>query len=117
MKLSEMTTDQMCDCMADLTIPVANLMEDAEISEAFDAARADGLSLFQAVGKLARKIIPVALRKKRDDTLSVISILTGKPMETLHHQKGTQTIRDAYEIVDEELMDFFKSFGNTGKKP
>lgn len=111
MRLSEMSTDQLFDCLADITVPVANIVQDAEVLSALQSvsgASKEGRPVAEVAASFVAKIIPAALKTHRDDVLCVIGALSGKSVQTLREQNGLLTIKEAKDIVDKDLIDFFR---------
>lgn len=107
MKLSEMSTQQAAACMADLAAPVETIMNHPKVSEWLDS-RDKNLTTTSMIGMIAR-FIPVFLRDYYDETVRIISALTGKSAKEISCQPIKTTIADVSSVWDEDLQDFFKS--------
>lgn len=118
MKLSQMTTDQLADTMILIAEPVSNIAQDNAVEDAFKtiaSKQKEGATNVRMFGILVKKIVPVALKSHRKDLYAVISALTGKSVEDIGSQQAAQTIKDCSDIIDKELIDFFKS--SAGMEP
>lgn len=111
MKLSEMTTVQLADCLCDLAEPVANIMNDKAVVEALKtaslAARDANSAPLDIYKPIVARLLPGLLKSRRKDTFAVIAALTGKTIKEIETQNGFLTIKEARESWDEELRDFF----------
>ena len=116
MKLQSMNTDQLLDTLCCLTPTLCRLACDSRTADALDElADADlaALPALEAAALLASTLIPLLLQTHREDTLTVLSILTDKPLHTLRAQCGLDTIRDACDCLDEVLLHFFACAAGT----
>ena len=111
MKLSEMNIDQLSDAMVMIAGPVERIASDPDAEKALESLSGDGtMSKF---GAMVGRFVPLLLKTHRDDVLTILSAMTGKDVGTLRAQNGMQTIREARECVDKDLIDFFGSFAST----
>lgn len=115
MKISEFSTDKALDVFCELVPYIDNILVDEELIAEIKrkvklpegASRADFLNV--GVDKL-NKIIPILLKKRRDDLYGIISVLNEKSIEEIHNQNILTTASQVREIVkDRDLIDFFKS--------
>lgn len=117
MKISEMDTVTLSRCLADLAVPVANLMEDKEINEAIaDIGKEKGVTVLQQRGMMLRMLLPLALKKHGEDVFAVCSALTGKTVDEVRKQNGLTTLHELQDSIDKELMDFFMPSKPTAEK-
>lgn len=109
MKLSEMTTLEMADALTALAEPLSRIGRDPALNAALsDLGRFEGGT---ALEKLSALFVPLAtalMKTHRAETLAVLSVLTGKPVDVLAAQPGLTTLREARDCFDRELLDFFK---------
>ena len=117
MKVSQMTTDQATDVMVRIVEPVTNIMHDKDVS-AFLAKIAEGAQAtpFEFLAENVAPLVTLACQKHRSDVYEVIAALSGKTSAEIGKQLFTQTISDAMDCVDRDLIDFFGSVGKSGKK-
>jgi hypothetical protein len=112
MKLSEMNTEQLADCLVGLVEPIGNIAEDPEVGAAITELGKElngDTPVAQQVGIMAKRLIPLALKTHRKDLFKALSILTGKTEKQIREQRGMETIKEAVSVVDQDLLDFFKS--------
>lgn len=110
MKLSEMSTRQAEECMADMIDAVGRIVEDTEIKKAFEDAVLKKKAYEQKLS-LMTKLPPLMLRRHMDDTAQIVAILMGKTPNEVLDQPFKQTIQDITSVMDKDLVDFFKSLG------
>lgn len=112
MKLSELSTDKLADCLCDLTEPVSNIMQDEEIVNKFKDISADhkkGTPMIEIGGKALSQMIPLCLKKHRENVYKILSALSGKTIEEIGSQNGLLTIKEIKDCYDKDLVNFFKS--------
>lgn len=110
MKLSEMSTRQAAECMADMVGAIGRIVKDAKVKEAFEKAVIAKKPYEQKL-LLATELPPLLLRRHLNDTAKIVSVLMGKTPEEVLDQPIRQTIEDIVNSLDGELFDFFKSSG------
>lgn len=108
MKLSEMSTRQAAECLADMTIAVDRIAKDAKVKEVFERASMAKKDYEQKL-LLMTELPPLLLRRHLNDVAQIISVLTGNLLEDVLDQPVKQTIQDIVSSMDMELVDFFKS--------
>lgn len=55
------------------------------------------------------KIAPALLDAHFDDTVEIVSAMTGKTAQEVRDQNGMQTIMDIKSFLDEDFVNFFGS--------
>lgn len=110
MKLSEMNTEQLAACLCRIAAPVERIGKDAHISAFFkeNAGKTD-TTVIELVSASIGALTPVLLGDHLADVMAILSALTDKTQAELRAQKGVQTVRDIRAVIDQDLMDFFKS--------
>lgn len=109
MKLSEMNTEQLAACLCKLAELIGVLTADEEIEAVIKQARDDkGKPVYTVFGGGLAKLVPLMLKKHEKETYGILAALTGKSVAELKGQNGLQTIKDAKDCFDKELLDFFK---------
>ncbi len=110
MKLSEMNVNELSDCLLILADPVANILEDPGLGGYLREFASEKKEQNRAamLGKAAKKLLPILLRDHRKDLILIISALTGLTVDVIENQNGLATIRQAVELIDKELLDFFR---------
>ncbi len=110
MRLSEMTTDQACEAIVELTVPVANIVDDPALEPMLkDFAGRKGQNGLKIISAMIPKVVPLMLKDHRKDVYTILSVMSGEPTEKIGNQKITETIRMVQECVDEDLIRFFRS--------
>ena len=116
MRFSDMNTDQMAKCMCELVSPAAEIMGDEAVIKALSALSGAGEKPFlRLVADAATAIVPLLLKTHYSATVAILAAMTGKSCAEIRKQKGLQTIRDARECIDQDLIDFFTSSAATEK--
>lgn len=115
MKLSAMTTDQLCDTLCAVTPYVSHIAEDPDLRKVFgdnmgitkESTTSDIVVL--GASKLV-KMIPLLLSTHRDDVYGVLSVVNSKTVEYIRNQPAGETMLQIREVImDEDLRSFFKS--------
>lgn len=112
MKISEMKTSELSEALCELAEPVGNIACDEALIEKLRQFGGNQSQLEQ-FGIAIRDLIPFLLKTHLEDTCRIISVLTGKSLQDVLEQPGLQTIKDATECVDRDLIDFFGSLRRT----
>ena len=113
MKLSEMTTTQLTDCLCLIAEPIGNIAADAEVTDAIKRYQDKDMTLIDQIGLLTGKLLPLALKKHRADVFAVLAALTGKTVKQIGAQNGLELVREARDCLDNDIIAFFKSAGAT----
>ena len=114
MKLSEMNTREMAAALCKLTPAVERIVQDDALGEAMrQFANSKEKTPAVAYAKLAALLAPVLLDKHLDDTVTMLSALTGKDEAVIYDQPGWQTIKDIKGCLDKDLLDFFMPSAGT----
>lgn len=119
MKLSQMTTDKATDVLCEIAPYAINIMTDedlmSELQSAinFDEANTMAEKIAVSVGKIS-KILPILLKKRKNDIFGVLGALNDKSIEEIGKQNIIKTMSQIKDISkDKELLDFFKSCTGT----
>ena len=120
MKLSELTTDKAMDVMVIITPLIAEIAGDEEAVKAIGKpADVNGLNLNGVrVVKSERlaSFIQVLLKNHRKAIFNIIGALNGQTAEEVAQQKFTETLRQIQDDIDEDFVNFIKSFMPAAKK-
>lgn len=116
-KLSELGTDECLDVLCELTPHIVNLVSDEEIMEAIgkpvDKKNATKVGVMLLGAQRITKVVPLLLKKHRDDIYAILSIMGEKSVEEVAKQGTMATLWQIKEISnDKELLSFFKSWGH-----
>lgn len=104
MKLSEMTTRQAAACMAELAVPVGNILKSDTIKAWYEDNKEEKANVIAFLS-----LAPLLLRDHYDDTAAIIAALSGKTKAELDEQPIGQTIADLTGCIDKDLISFFTS--------
>lgn len=104
MKFSEMTTRQAAACMAEIAVPVGNILKSQTLKAWYEEHKQEETTLHTFL-----PLIPLLLRDHYDDTTAIIAAMSGKTKAELDSQPVIQTIADLKGCVDQELFSFFTS--------
>ena len=115
MRLSEFSTEQAMDVLCEITPRVEAILADEELTAEITALikPEEGMTWAQValnfMQKLSR-IVPILLRKRREDVYGILSAVNDKSAEEIAQQNVLVTMCQIREIIrDRELLDFFKS--------
>lgn len=112
MKLSEMNSKELCTALCVLAEPVGRIAADDEVADALKRMaenKANHTVMGRLIGTAYADFVPLLLKKHKDDTFAVLSILTGKTVEELEKQNGFQLMKDVRSVFNSELIRFFGS--------
>jgi len=118
MKISEMTNEQAADVFTRLAIPLGNMCDDKTIEEIINKYKAlEGEIVLQRIGKVLPDFVLYAMKTHRDDLFEIVGALTEQSRAKAAKMKFLETVKVLRECIeDEELRDFFTSFGDRMKK-
>jgi len=114
MKLSELKTEELAELLCVLTPPVCRMARDPEVLAAFDKVSFGGMDAMPPLAGAAlvwEALIPLLMRRHRDDVYAVLAALTGKTAEGIARQRGLETLKDLQSVWDGELAAFFTCAG------
>lgn len=119
MKLNEMTTDQLADCLLTISEPAGRICNDAKVEGFFKRAKAHekDRTMLAVYGDALSSALPALLKNHREDVYTILSALTGKTVPEIAAQNGVATIIEAKRLLDKDLTDFFTSFTATALNP
>lgn len=114
MRISELSTEELAPVLTDLAVPLSDIaMDETTIKTLRDIGGKK--TEIEQIGAFVRQILPLLLKTHFESVCSIVAILTGKTLEQVKKQKGLQTIADAVNVVDHELIDFFKQSVHMGQ--
>ena len=112
MKISEMNTNQLAETLVRIADPIERIGKDEEmnkrLSESIGQLRGGETTMMQYRAAMLGGMIPALLERHRADTYEILSALTGKPVKEIEQQNGLQTLREAKECLDGDLLSFFR---------
>lgn len=115
MRLSELNTDKVTDVLCEITPYVANIVTDdellTELKRAIKPGEAKTKAELLALGaKKITTIVPIVLKKRKEDVFGIIGALNEKSAQEIGEQNFIITMKQIRELIkDKELLDFFKS--------
>ena len=113
-KIAEMTTEELAVCLCKAAQPIANLMEDEEVTSAFSdlAKKMDGKgSLIGMFGAFVSVVVPALLGEKhREDTYALLAAVEGKGASEIKKQNGIKTAKDVWSLfmTDVDMVSMFR---------
>ena len=120
-KLEELSTAELMSVLADIAEPVANFAEDDEFFELFRKYTARGAILKQKdtmrfLMRTYGRLIPIMLGEKHlNDTMHILSAVTGKSAKEMMAMNGKETISLLKSAMKEYLTPFFTSSEPSGE--
>ena len=122
MKLSQLSTNEALDVLAEITPYITDIMSDeALLAELKNTIGGKELSTAEVVAFGANKIskiINILLKQNKKAVYGIIAALNKKTPDEIANQNFIATGKQIREIVkDRELWDFFISFARTEEKP
>lgn len=122
MKLSEFTTDKAADVLCEVGVYALNIVEDAELMAALKSGIGDtsGMTVAEMYAVGVQKIstlLPMVLKKHKDDVFGILAALNETGIDEIKKQKIIKTMEQVREeVMDEELLLFFKSCAPEARK-
>lgn len=122
MKISELTTERAADVLCEVSIYALNILSDKELLaslrmqlEGTDGDRTKAELIAIASEKIA-ELIPLLLKKHKDDVFGIVAAVNGLTLEQVRKQKIIVTANAVKEMAqDKDLIDFFRSCVSTEK--
>ncbi len=113
MKLSEMNVKQLSAALCQLTLPVSRIATDTALNGVFERCaekmkKAAYMTTFEKMGMLL-EAVPVLLETHYEDTIRIVSIMTGRSIAEVEAQNGMEMIDEMMKSVDEQFLRFFRS--------
>ena len=117
MKISEMSTEQLATALVRIAGPAERIGSDTEfntrLAEHAKAIKSGNITVLQNYTSLIGFAIPMLLDRHKEDTYTILSAMTGKTVQEIAAQNAMQTLREAKECLDGDLMTFFGFPGST----
>lgn len=122
MKLSQLSTDEALDVLAEITPYITDIMSDetllAELKNTIGGKELSTAEVVAFGANKISKIINILLKQNKKAVYGIIAALNKKSPDEIANQNFIATGKQIREIVkDRELWDFFTSFAHTEKKP
>jgi hypothetical protein len=115
MRLSEISTDRAADVLCEVSVYLANIATDEELSEELKH-KIDNIDtktraeIFALGVEKVTVLMPIILKKHKNDVFGVLAVLNNTTIDVIANQNIMITMAQVKEAVqDRELVDFFKS--------
>ena len=118
-KLLEKDGAEMCAALVSVAAALKRFMEDEAFDKAWKNAMKKGVQLGNAdILKVYVDLAPLIFGKEHiNDTMSILSVIEGKPVKELLKMNGTELIADTVRAFNEQLKPFFTQLGiSVGKQ-
>ena len=112
MKINELNGDQLAEALCLIAEPIERITQDEEVSKTLAQIaekRKENMIFGKFVGYAYARLIPLLLRTHKDSVFEILATLTGKPVETIHHQTGFITVLEMKKWLNEDVIRFFTS--------
>lgn len=100
-KLSEIKDDEAMDVLAEIIEPVSKLIMDEDFKDAIKGNKE------KKIKPDRMKAVKIAITKYREETVKVMAVLEGTPVEEFHYNLLTLPQMVLTVFNDKELIDFF----------
>lgn len=112
MKISEMSTDQAAEVLVRITQPAANIIDDPEVEPMIkQLADSKELPTMKIISTFIPKVVTLALKKHRNDLYEIVGALAQVDANKVGKMPVLQVMQIIKDSVDQDLIDFFRSFG------
>lgn len=120
MKLSDLSTNETLDVLCEITPYIHSIVKDEAllrtIGTAVDTSALTATGVMMAGIDRISAAVPMLLNTHRDDVYGILAAVNRADRTQIAAQKLTDTMAQLDDLMhDEELLDFFKSFGQRGK--
>lgn len=115
MKLSELNTSRAADILCEAGAYALNILTDEELaaelkSKIDNPGELSRLELYTFGVQKVSALLPIVLKKHRDDVFGVLAAVNGCAVEYIASQNIMATMQMVKELVsDKDMIDFFKS--------
>lgn len=112
LNLNQMNGDQLAEALCLIAEPVERITQDDEVNDAFRKMAEDQKNnaiMIRLVGGAYARLVPLLLRKHKQDTFTILSVLTGKTYEEIATENAFQLMRDIRETMNKKVLNFFAS--------
>ena len=106
MKLSEMPTQKAAEAMAALAAPIGKLAKSPAVKKWIASNGQTDMTL-ESMTEILADVLPVFLKDNYNDTVKVVSVLSGKTVDVINEQPIKTTIEDLKASMDGDLLSFF----------
>lgn len=115
MKLSELDTSRAADVLCEAGAYALNILTDEELaaelkSKIDSSGELSRLELCTFGAQKISTLLPIILKKHRDDVFGILAAVNGCAIKDIAHQNIMTTMQQVKELVsDKDMIDFFKS--------
>ena len=115
MKLSELDTSRAADVLCEAGAYALNILTDEELatelkSKIDSSGELSRLELYTFGVQKISTLLPIILKKHRDDVFGIIAAVNGCAVKDIAHQNIMVTMQQVKELAsDKDMIDFFKS--------
>lgn len=115
MKLSELDTSRAADVLCEAGAYALNILTDedlaAELKNKIDSSgELSRLELYTFGAKKISTLLPIILKKHRDDVFGILAAVNGCAADDIARQNIMTTMQQVKELAsDKDMIDFFKS--------
>ena len=116
MKLNQMNGDQLANALCEMAEPVERITQDEEVVEAFRKMAEDQKNkaiMIRMVGGAYARLVPLLLKKHKEDTFTILALMSGKNYDEIANENAFQLMRDIREAFSKDLLHFFSSAAAT----
>ena len=110
MKLKDMDTMQMAACLCRIAPAVERIGVNERVHEllrGYGEKKDEHVPVLARYSRLVGTLAPALLGECIEETVEIVSAMTGKSVEEVKAQKGMQTIKDVLEFADADFIGFF----------
>ena len=115
MKLSDLDTSRAADVLCEAGAYALNILTDEELATELKSkidsyAELSRLELYTFGVQKISKLLPIILKKHRDDVFGILAAVNGCAVKDIAHQNIMVTMQQVKELAsDKDMIDFFKS--------
>jgi hypothetical protein len=115
MKLSELDTSRAADVLCEAGAYALNILTDEELaaelkSKIDSSGELSRLELYTFGVQKISALLPIILKKHRDDVFGILAAVNGCAVKDVAHQNIMATMQQVKELAsDKDMIDFFKS--------
>ena len=115
MKLSELDTSRAADVLCEAGAYALNILTDEELAKELkskidSSGELSRLELYTFGVQKISTLLPIILKKHRDDVFGIIAAVNGCAVKDISSQNIMVTMQQVKELVsDKDMIDFFKS--------
>lgn len=115
MKLSDLDTSRAADVLCEAGAYALNILTDEELAKELkskidSSGELSRLELYTFGVQKISALLPIILKKHRDDVFGILAAVNGCAAKDIAHQNIMVTMQQVKELAsDKDMIDFFKS--------